>query len=416
MEILLVTDRWPNGVVTEFLDEEIFHLARAFDKVIVAPVRPPSGSANISLPKNVFVDYSLAKRLSSFGPLGWHAPRKVVVGIRSLVPKRFGFGVNRIEFRNDGSNLSWLKACLIGRSDFASVTSWAAGRAVPDVAYTFWLNSATAALRAAWPMVPIVSRVHRGDLYSEANGWQSIPFQSNSIQAVDLLASVSEDGRTYLAKKMPRDAQKIVTRRLGVPDLGKGFETISGVNSLNILSASSIIPVKRVDLILRVMQTLVSSGMRVNWTHLGDGPEKCILERALSAEQSDSLQVDLRGQVSLEEVRREMALGRHDLFINLSMSEGAPVSLMEAQSAGIPVVATDVGGTREVVSPALNELVSTSAGPPEICAAIGRAMKRDPQESIKRRQHWASFYNSEVNYASWSQELRQLSTLRATKD
>ena len=38
-----------------------------------------------------------------------------------------------------------------------------------------------------------------------------------------------------------------------------------------------------------------------------------------------------------------------DLFINVSSSEGLPVSIMEAISFGIPVIATDVGGTGEIV-------------------------------------------------------------------
>ncbi|NCO54621.1 MAG: glycosyltransferase, partial [Bacteroidetes bacterium] len=39
-----------------------------------------------------------------------------------------------------------------------------------------------------------------------------------------------------------------------------------------------------------------------------------------------------------------------DLFINVSESEGIPVSIMEALSAGIPVIATNVGGTNEIVN------------------------------------------------------------------
>ena len=39
-----------------------------------------------------------------------------------------------------------------------------------------------------------------------------------------------------------------------------------------------------------------------------------------------------------------------DLFINTSSSEGVPVSIMEALSVGIPIIATDVGGTKEIVT------------------------------------------------------------------
>ena len=38
-----------------------------------------------------------------------------------------------------------------------------------------------------------------------------------------------------------------------------------------------------------------------------------------------------------------------DIFINLSASEGIPVSIMDAISFGIPCIATNVGGTGEIV-------------------------------------------------------------------
>lgn len=39
-----------------------------------------------------------------------------------------------------------------------------------------------------------------------------------------------------------------------------------------------------------------------------------------------------------------------DLFVNMSLSEGIPVSIMEAISFGIPIIATNVGGNAEIVN------------------------------------------------------------------
>lgn len=49
-----------------------------------------------------------------------------------------------------------------------------------------------------------------------------------------------------------------------------------------------------------------------------------------------------------------------DVFINLSTNEGVPVSIMEAISFDIPIVATDVGGTSEIVTDETGILVSSN--------------------------------------------------------
>jgi glycosyltransferase involved in cell wall biosynthesis len=42
-------------------------------------------------------------------------------------------------------------------------------------------------------------------------------------------------------------------------------------------------------------------------------------------------------------------LEESDIFVNPSYSEGLPTSVMEAASVGLPIIATDVGGTNEII-------------------------------------------------------------------
>ena len=89
-----------------------------------------------------------------------------------------GFGVTARDFIRDGGSRRWLQASLINRADATAVARWASRRPAPDIGYTFWLGAQTAGLKAAWPSTLLVSRAHRSELYAEAHGWRSIPFQA----------------------------------------------------------------------------------------------------------------------------------------------------------------------------------------------------------------------------------------------
>lgn len=57
--------------------------------------------------------------------------------------------------------------------------------------------------------------------------------------------------------------------------------------------------------------------------------------------------IEFLGQQSYDSVNQLLAMS--DVFVNPSYSEGLPTSVMEAVSHGVPVIATDVGGTREIL-------------------------------------------------------------------
>jgi glycosyltransferase involved in cell wall biosynthesis len=77
---------------------------------------------------------------------------------------------------------------------------------------------------------------------------------------------------------------------------------------------------------------------------VGDGPDRPAVEEL-------SARLGLGGRVRLEGERRDVAdlLAASDVFVLSSRSEGLPVSVLEAMAAGLPVVASDVGGVSELV-------------------------------------------------------------------
>jgi colanic acid/amylovoran biosynthesis glycosyltransferase len=405
IELLIVTSSWPNATVPEFLDEEIHHLARVFNRIVVAPVRPRAALAP-RLPQQVSVDYTLAQHLEHTRWIRSHSSRHLTAAVRGARPNRHGFGFSAGDLAGDWRHRAWIRSSLIGRSDSTSVASWAARFPAPDVAYTFWLSAATVALRDAWPDVRLVSRVHGGDLYPAQHGWRSIPFQEAAARSVDRLATVSLHGRENLVARFPQLASRIVVRRLGIVDLGEPAPR-SRHGAIRLLSASSIDQNKRVRLIWEVACELARAGSEVQWTHYGDGPGRAELDHLVGSGPR-RLTVAIKGHVPADVVHRELRSGNHDVFINLSLSEGAPVSLIEAQCVGMPVVATAVGGTPEVAPGRFNELVSTDDGITTLAQAIVRAYARPAEEGAARRDHWARNYRADDVYPAWAQELREL--------
>jgi glycosyltransferase involved in cell wall biosynthesis len=79
---------------------------------------------------------------------------------------------------------------------------------------------------------------------------------------------------------------------------------------------------------------------------VGDGPYRANLERLArqSGHDSDILFLGQKNQGEVIDI-----LSATDIFVNPSYSEGLPTSVMEAASIGLPIIATDIGGTREII-------------------------------------------------------------------
>lgn len=108
---------------------------------------------------------------------------------------------------------------------------------------------------------------------------------------------------------------------------------------------------------------LVAAGYRAML--VGDGPRLADVSAGLQAR-------GLSGRVELLGARGDVAdvLVRADVFVLSSLSEGFPVSILEAMAAGLPVVATDVGGVAEAVADGETGILVPPADPDALAAAL----------------------------------------------
>lgn len=103
---------------------------------------------------------------------------------------------------------------------------------------------------------------------------------------------------------------------------------------------------------------------------VGEGPEGHALEQRCAA-------LNLSGSVIFTGQQAGIApyYGIADIFVLPSHSEGSPNVLLEAMAAGLPIVATAVGGTPELVSNEDSALLVECRNPRALSSAIGRLLE-----------------------------------------
>ncbi|MGQ4648725.1 glycosyltransferase [Lyngbya aestuarii] len=119
---------------------------------------------------------------------------------------------------------------------------------------------------------------------------------------------------------------------------------------VKLVSVGRLVPWKHVDRLLAVLSRWDDVGLVV----VGDGSERSHLE-GITQELNLAERVYFAGQLSQEETLALMAAC--DIFVLNSSYEGLPHVVLEAISLGLPVVATAVGGTPEVVLDGENGLL-----------------------------------------------------------
>jgi len=107
------------------------------------------------------------------------------------------------------------------------------------------------------------------------------------------------------------------------------------------------------------------------------------------------------GRVSWQGLRLDAAhlLRAFDVFVLSSRTEGTPMVLFEAMDAGVPIVATRVGGVPDVVGP--REALLVNADDPRSLAAAIRKARSDPQAALSRAQLARARLMAEYAVAPW---------------
>jgi glycosyltransferase involved in cell wall biosynthesis len=197
-----------------------------------------------------------------------------------------------------------------------------------------------------------------------------------TIGMVDRVTVVSANVRDFYTSHVDLPADKLVVIYNGVELPNESCSSHQEARTelglpaggLVIGTVSRLDPAKGVEFLIRALARVNDLTLVI----VGDGPERGALE-ALASD------LGVAGRIHWAGHQRGVMhlLPAFDLFVQPSLHEGMPNTVLEAMAAGLPVVATAVGGTPEAVVDGLTGLLIPPRDPDALAETIA-ALLRDP--------------------------------------
>ncbi|MBN1200110.1 MAG: glycosyltransferase [Bacteroidales bacterium] len=398
--LLLFTDHFPYGTSEPFLSDELPYLSEAFATITIVPLDSSVHSVQRAIPENVNIFHSgITNYKNKIFLLGHGLFGKGSLKILLLDLVRSG------AWRNIKKLIHWFTVALMIRS-YLPVFNHLMKQTKNQqdtIAYFYWgqrWSQILPFIRHSFKKVII--RLHGSDLYEHL--YQDyIPFREQQLEFADRIFTISATGESYLKKKYPQLARKIHLARLGSSDHGKNPESERQQNPFVVVSCAGLVKVKRIPLIPEILKHTTNP---IYWYHFGDGPQMKELKKK-SMELPKNITYNLMGHVNHEELLKFYATNHVDLFLNVSSSEGVPVSIMEALSFGIPVIATDVGGTGELIDETNGKLIPVDFSPLETGKILNTMLPDDTliERRIAARRSWTKLADSSLVYPEFIKHL-----------
>jgi glycosyltransferase involved in cell wall biosynthesis/GT2 family glycosyltransferase len=219
-------------------------------------------------------------------------------------------------------------------------------------------------LRLHFPNLPILDYVH-----FVTSNWMNGGFPRVSIMfqaCLDLTIATCQQVKTWMVNEGGRpDRIEICTANVDTniyspdPTRRKELRNLWGISDdeVIIIYAGRIEPQKQPAVFAKTMDILKTNGCKFTAIVLGDGSLRGWLVSYLDEHSLDDV-VRIEGETSPKQVREAMLAG--DIIFLPSENEGIALTLYEGMACGLAPVAADVGGQRELVTPACGYLLQRS--------------------------------------------------------
>jgi teichuronic acid biosynthesis glycosyltransferase TuaC len=217
--------------------------------------------------------------------------------------------------------------------------------------------------------VPVVITAHGSDVRMATDGpWPVRLLARRALINADHVIAVSQAIRQVLVTRLGVAPQRVAVVPMGVDQrlfkpggraaarLTLGVPAEAGV----VLFVGALTQLKGVSELVEAMPSVVAASPEARLYVAGAGPLDDDVRRRTGELGLDG-KVTLLGDVAHDEIARWMNAA--DVLVLPSRREGLPVCLMEAAAVGLPVVATDAGGSAEIVVLDPRSVLLPLAGP-----------------------------------------------------
>jgi glycosyltransferase involved in cell wall biosynthesis len=266
---------------------------------------------------------------------------------------------------------AWVRvAVLLRKLDAPLVHVQTASRA------SFW-RKAVVCLMARAAGRPYIVHVHGGgfsQFYEHECGRLRQRLIRSTLEHAALVIALSEEWHERLLKICPAARVEILHNAVMIPDRAPP-QTCADRNP-TLLFLGHLGPEKGVFELVKAFAPLAGRFSGLQLVLGGVGQSDAV--RALATQLGISDRVELPGWLGPE--RKSAALAAATIFLLPSYYEGMPMALLEAMAWGMPVIATPVGGTPQIVTHEVNGLLI----PPGDIAALTMAIERLLQDPALR--------------------------------
>ncbi|MDD2972731.1 MAG: glycosyltransferase [Lachnospiraceae bacterium] len=403
--LILLTSQFPYGKGESFLETEIkYYSFGKFDKIYCFPLDIHARSAKRVTPQPMKIIRSTKNQNSA----SFKFPYPVLKEILYLLINK------KMNLQRVNLLIEWYSRARLYRDVIKDVLQEEkVKRGNNIIIYSYWMGigGLTAALlKREFKDIIAITRCHGIDLYEERQKDKYLPFREFIMNNVDNVFPISNDGKKYLISNWKTDKYKICVNYLGILNNRKYKNNIFSKDILQIVSCSNVIPVKRIDKIVEALSQI--KDIEIKWTHFGGGVMLPQIKKMCKEKLKSNIAFDFKGHIKNENVLEYYKNNECHVFINVSESEGIPVSFMEAMSYGIPIIATRVGGVPEIVYDGMTGfLLDKDFGVNDLVNAIFTIKDMKEKDYIILRKNtfdlWNEKFNANKNYLKFVLNLKK---------